>query len=225
MEGRYPYGIRIVLADCTDPAREAEFNEWYNRTHLADILSSGLFTTATRYERINPEPGEAKYLAIYETDREDLETVLEEARRWTAQLREEGRMHPLLQAQRITVLRRIGPEFRTGEEKRVTGLLAVASVCTDPAREAEFNDWYNQMHVLDQLGTGLYHTAYRYEYIEPDAEHGRYLALYETDAPDPEEVSQEILQRFRPKWVEQGRWTDLIKITWRANFRRIWPEP
>jgi hypothetical protein len=64
----------MVTSRCTDPAREAEFNTWYDHTHLPDILSTPHFVAAQRYKLAGPpmksEP-DVRYLAIYEIDTED----------------------------------------------------------------------------------------------------------------------------------------------------------
>jgi len=51
--------ILVVESNCADPAREAEFNEWYDKTHLPDILETPGFVRATRYENTEPAAGKA----------------------------------------------------------------------------------------------------------------------------------------------------------------------
>ena len=68
--------ILTVATNCTDPAREAEFNEWYDKTHLPDILETPSFVRATRYENIKPAEGEAKFLAVYEIEADDIREVM-----------------------------------------------------------------------------------------------------------------------------------------------------
>lgn len=71
MEGRKPTGVLIVLVNNKEPSKEADFNKWYNEVHIPDVLKTRCYYQATRYESIDPKPGQAKYLAIYETDHED----------------------------------------------------------------------------------------------------------------------------------------------------------
>ena len=42
-----------ILANvmCADPAREAEWDAWYDETHLPDMLSCGAFGAMTRWRR------------------------------------------------------------------------------------------------------------------------------------------------------------------------------
>jgi hypothetical protein len=52
--------------------REEEFNEWYDNTHLGDVLAVPGMIAATRYElepieRSGP-PAPGRYLAVYEFD-------------------------------------------------------------------------------------------------------------------------------------------------------------
>lgn len=62
-------GLRIVASVCEDPAREREFNEWYNTYHVPEVLARipGA-KSATRFEVVGQKPGEAKYIAVYEID-------------------------------------------------------------------------------------------------------------------------------------------------------------
>ena len=95
MEGRSPKTILVVFTNCSDPAKEEEFNRWYNEIHIPDILSAGGFSTATRWVNSNPKPGEHKFLAIYESDKESqkVEALLSQI---TGKLQEQGRIHPNL---------------------------------------------------------------------------------------------------------------------------------
>src|SRR5690349_3389425 len=58
---------RDLLAVWLDvpPALEADFNDWYDREHLAERAGVPGFRTARRYIA---EPAEPKYHALYETE-------------------------------------------------------------------------------------------------------------------------------------------------------------
>ena len=71
------------------------------------------------------------------------------------------------------------------------------------------------------FGHGAFHTAYRYESLEPEATKAKYLAIYETDNIDPAKALEE-LGTLRD-WQERGRMfdgTDPVSI---LTARRIWP--
>jgi hypothetical protein len=78
--------ILVVESNCLDPEHEKEFNEWYNNTHIPDVVAAPNIVRATRYEltepfdeRFTPSDGTGKYLAIYEIESEsdDIKVVME----------------------------------------------------------------------------------------------------------------------------------------------------
>ncbi|MFN8226207.1 MAG: hypothetical protein U0R18_05730 [Mycobacterium sp.] len=59
---------RPSSADC-----EAEYHDWYNDTHLAEICSVEGITAARRFAPID---GQGPFIAIYELDCDDLDAVV-----------------------------------------------------------------------------------------------------------------------------------------------------
>ena len=88
----------VVESNCADPLREDEFNEWYNKTHLPDVLETPGVVRAIRYERIAPSEGQAKYLALYEIEADDLQAVMIAAGENMERKKAEGRWNDLLQS-------------------------------------------------------------------------------------------------------------------------------
>ena len=74
-----PKAIMLVFADPSDPAREAEFNEWYDGTHVKDVLKVPGIQTCTRYKLSTTETGAppmpGSYMAVYELDAENLDDI------------------------------------------------------------------------------------------------------------------------------------------------------
>jgi len=64
--------VLVVGTNCSDAAREKEFNDWYDNIHLPDVLETPGFMSAVRYENTNPAEGEAKYLAFYYIETDDI---------------------------------------------------------------------------------------------------------------------------------------------------------
>ncbi len=88
--------LQVVALNCTEPEKEGEFNEWYNNIHLPDILETPGFQRATRWENTNPGEGDAKYLALYEIETEDIESTMKALLDNLAVKREAGRTSDLL---------------------------------------------------------------------------------------------------------------------------------
>ena len=66
--------LLFAFSDCKDPAREEEFNTWYDTMHLPDMLEVPGMISATRW--VGADKGEdqiRKYLALYELETDDLD--------------------------------------------------------------------------------------------------------------------------------------------------------
>ena len=67
-----PKGIIYVETMPASPDREAEYHEWYNDTHLEQILSVEGIVSARRFA---PTDGNGPFIAIYELDCDDLDAA------------------------------------------------------------------------------------------------------------------------------------------------------
>ena len=88
--------LLAVESNCTDAARETEFNEWYDKTHLPDVFETPSFIKATRYENTEPSEGKAKFLALYEIETDDIDGFMKTHNDNMARKRAEGRFSDLL---------------------------------------------------------------------------------------------------------------------------------
>ena len=67
----------LVLTEPTE-GMEDEFNDYYENTHLEEVLASAGYTGAQRFKLADHvgEPCPLPYLAVYEAEAEDAETAL-----------------------------------------------------------------------------------------------------------------------------------------------------
>ena len=179
MEGRDPAGLLLVMVNVTDRSKEAEFNAWYNNVHIPEVTGSGDFGNATRFVNAyaKREGLDVPFLAVYETDREDVAEAWKE----TGAKRDQWTPSPQYMAPAMaTTYKRVGSLSAPPTGKRTTGLLAALTDC--PAgREAEFNKWYDGDHVPAITSTPFFWGAARYECTDPSDKRPRFLALYESD--------------------------------------------
>ncbi|MFC2012388.1 hypothetical protein ACFLVU_04595 [Chloroflexota bacterium] len=87
--------ILVVALNCSDPAKEGEFNEWYNTIHLPDVLETPGFVRATRWQHTDPKEGDAKFLALYDIETEDIQATMKAMGENLTKKREQGRMSDL----------------------------------------------------------------------------------------------------------------------------------
>ena len=90
-------------------------------------------------------------------------------------------------------------------------LVIVETNCKDETREAEFNNWYDTIHVPDVLSAPGHKTATRYAIKDPAKGKGRYLALYEIETDDIKQTMEESMKMMESKRAA-GRWTDLMDM-------------
>lgn len=89
-----PRGIMVVQSAPVDPAREQEYNDWYDNTHVPEITAVPGFVAARRYKLHGPAGSDdaPAYLAIYEIEADELTAPAAElhARRARGLTRESG---------------------------------------------------------------------------------------------------------------------------------------
>ena len=65
----------VVLSNSTTPGQEAEYNEWYNKIHIPDVLNVPGFVAAQRFKvadaQLDGYSGAHRYLALYEIETDD----------------------------------------------------------------------------------------------------------------------------------------------------------
>jgi hypothetical protein len=101
--------IVLVFTNCADPAREKEFNEWYDNVHVPDILETPGFVGCTRYELIGePGSGQGKYLAVYQVEADDFPSTMAGLQQRVAQLVGQGRVIDSVRVVSFTPCRELG---------------------------------------------------------------------------------------------------------------------
>ena len=225
MEGRFVNCLLYVLTDCTDLAREPEFNDWYNKTHLPDLIGSGLFHTAIRFSKAEGslDPDGPKYLAVYESDTDDPGGLMEEVAKVGARLGEQGRSFEAMEVKGVSVLQRLDGGFWTRRLDRKTQGLSIASTnCAEPGKEGDFEAWYTGIHQPDVLSTGGFHTSSIYTSVNQVDGLGKYVCMYETDLH-----TLQALEKFNAKsagFRENNRSSTLSQLVKRAQYIRLYPE-
>jgi len=108
-------------------------------------------------------------------------------------------------------------------------LMMVSTKSTDTRRDAQFNEWYNQIDIPDVLQVPGYKRARRGLRIDlpqlpraDPSDDNTYLALYDILSPNIDRTMIDMLMASR-KMEAVGRSTDLLKVTERLYFRQLAP--
>jgi len=94
-----------------------------------------------------------------------------------------------------------------------TWLLLVETKCKDETRHAEFNDWYDTVHIPDILNDSPgFKSATRYVTRDTEKTGGtRYLAVYEIETDNIRETMKAHSENVEAKKA-MGRWTDSLEV-------------
>lgn len=86
------------------------------------------------------------------------------------------------------------------------GIIYVESRPSSPEREAEYNKWYDEIHLPDVVATEGYVSARRFA---PIADDGPYVAVYEIEGDDLQVIYDRMYSAY-----EEGkfRMSDSLKI-------------
>lgn len=206
--------LMLVLTHPQDPAREAEFNEWYTGNHVPDVLNAPGFLDAARYKRALSTIGDMPpYLALYYVDRDDAKVADEELMKFLAAPNAKrmpmppptGEAEPVeVSGQRMEsglVQLDVWAFFRktleaghndSSPENAAKALLVTMTGPTKDAPLKELNTWYNA-HVDDILKTPGILGAARYERVDvKTGSASPYLAVYPLDTEDVGKVAEDL---------------------------------
>ncbi|HTT75501.1 MAG TPA: DUF4286 family protein [Candidatus Binataceae bacterium] len=163
-------GLLVVWTDIA-PEYEAEFNDWYNKEHIPQLLSVPGFQTARRYQAVEGKPN---YLAVYQLADENVlksgafRAVREDPTAWTRKIT------PQFRNTQRGVFRQI---FSHGTPPPKDAEFVLTVRLNTPAdHEEAFNAWYNEDHIPALVGVPGVYCARRYVAAEGDP---KYLAVYE----------------------------------------------
>ena len=190
-------GYKLVVLTDPAPDREDAYNDWYTNQHLADVLRIPGFSAAQRFTKRLVVAGEVKqqYLAIYEMDVDGPEAAGKAAEALSTT---EMYISDALDMASVgcglfaPVSERHAPGATAGPYRQ----LAFADAAV--GREAEFDTWYDQVHVRELMDAGGIASTERLrlqrtvggQFDNP------FLAIYSLDAQDWDGV-QAGLQRMR----------------------------
>ena len=216
--------MNLMEVNC-DPAREEEFRAWFRTEHMADVLTTPGFVGARQHETKEFRDGRGKYLHLYNVVTDDIEHTMKLRRESREEERKRGRYRPNLTMHvwRDVLWRqiaeRVAPGYRTGDLQRWVNLVEVN---VTPAREAEFSDWYLNVHMDDVLATPGFVGARHYESKEFRDGRGKYLNVYYVETEDIDRAMA-VRRARREDEKKRGRYRDRLTIpVWRdVLWKRI----
>jgi hypothetical protein len=189
-------GLLVVYAKCIRAPEEAEWNEWEDDVHLPALCHSDGPWVATRFElTARPQPGMPgigfTHVTIYELDDADVAAQAARTLDRDDALHAEGHVHPAhatIAADVFTAHGRFGT--KPEPSPALHGHILTHVLCNDPAREAEWDAWYDDQHVPDMLSCGAFGAMSRWERTPRARVGSNFLTLYDVATATVDEAVQ-----------------------------------
>jgi hypothetical protein len=178
-------GLLIVSDKCFRPPEEEAWHRWYDDELLPALQEGDGPWTSTRFELAErPQPGRPglgfTHVTVHELDADD---AAAQAAATLHRLRRVHR-HPAHATVGADVVVAHGPwsdKPLPGDDLR--GHILANVMCADPAREEEWDAWYDDTHVPDMLSCGAFGAMTRWR-REPRPEVGpAHVTLYDVSTP------------------------------------------
>ena len=206
-------GLVLALTRCNSAAHAAEWETWYDETHLPDLVRDGGPWVATRWRLPEaPVPGRPSigftHVAIYELDDSDLDACARRLRERDRALRRRGRVHPAHCVLGVELLRAHGKfSEKAAPSPALRGHILAWVMCNQPEREAEWDAWYEARHAPDMLECRAFSGLTRWRRQHRTTVGPQHLTLYDvagTPVAEAVERSFAVLPRIRAA----GHWLD-----------------
>jgi hypothetical protein len=149
-------GVRLVLSNCTDVARDAEFNAWYD-DYATSLTEPQFFVDAARYKDVDAEgdPDRPTYVSVYGITMEEPSDAWPRTFEWWEE-RGGHELTTLLQVPyRATYARIAGPGVGVDWQR-----LAVRLSDSIPGRERDAEEWFDSLASVAGRQSGRALTAY-----------------------------------------------------------------
>ncbi|PWR23303.1 DUF4286 family protein [Zavarzinia compransoris] len=208
--------VQIVLSNPASIDRDREFNDWYGRQHIPDLMRLPGFKAAQRYRVALPFAGAVpwSHAVLYELECDDLGAMLAEL----VDAHGDGRIavSDVLDTATLTALvfSPLGPHQGVKGRRR-----QVFAALSKPAagREADFNAWYDGRHVPDVIRVPGIFGAGRYRlsttFLDPLGQDQSYLALYDVDSEDLRALAAQLRADVRSERTQMSDAIDTGALT------------
>lgn len=203
----------MVKSEPADPAREAEYNAWYDDIDIPDVLAVPGFVRARRgiAQEISDEPttgpsaGKGTYVAMYDITTNDIDNTIIDLYVAARKMAALGRFTDAFKVIEANYYRRLGKPHAVRRVTPVDGdhYLYARKIlcCREPALREGFLDWYQGSFVRDIAESGHLNRVSLYELYRvmevlavPADEVPHLLIVFELSAPTPTRAAGSIDQ-------------------------------
>ena len=111
------HGHILTHVLCNDPAREDEWDAWYDAQHVPDMMSCGAFGAMSRWRRVPRLAAGANFLTLYDVATETVDEAVARSATTLAEVVAAGRKHETHAGALTVTLRPTGTLGGTGHRR------------------------------------------------------------------------------------------------------------
>jgi hypothetical protein len=190
--------LMMVKTESTDPARDREFNAWYDDIDIPDVLAVPGYMRARRgfgqhvpeFPAADLQPAEGTYVALYDIVSPDLDRTIADMTGLANSMKATGRSTELLHVTERIYYRQHRPAYTVpGRDPsgRKLYLYIERSSCRDcEASSKSWDDWYDGTFLPALMRHSGFMRATRYELyrvvMDPPLVVPRFLTVFEIEA-------------------------------------------
>ncbi len=220
--------IVVAFTRCNAPPKQQEWSEWYDDSYLPELVRDGSPQVATHWELTQkPVPGMPSigfsHVTIYELAGDDGEAQADALLARADALRAAGKTHPAHCVIGVDVLHRHGrAQRKPAPDASLRGHILAYVQCNDAARQREWDDWYDEVHLPDMMASHAFSAGTRWRRRDPARYGANDVTLYDVSGHSVEEAV-EMSAAVMPGIAAAGRKLDChvggMTVTLRASGR------
>jgi predicted amidohydrolase YtcJ/glyoxylase-like metal-dependent hydrolase (beta-lactamase superfamily II) len=194
--------LMVVKTVNTDPKREAQFNDWYDKIDVPDVLEVPGYMRARRGVKtaIDGDADDGKYVALYNMQGPSIDRIMVDMLMATLKMSQRGRSTDLLKVVERVYYREYSAPIEGAKPAPTSGtdylFIVRSNSGPDAPTDAAFNQWYDSTYLPAILATDGVTRATRYELyrvlmFEPK-DVPRYLTVVEIRADSASEARRRL---------------------------------
>lgn len=194
--------LMVVKTVNTNPKREAEFNEWYDKIDVPDVLEVPGYMRARRGVKtaVDGNADDGQYVALYNMQGPSIDKIMIDMLMATLKMSQRGRSTDLLRVVERVYYREYSAPIEATRPAPPSGtdylFIVRSNSGPDATSDAAFNQWYGATYLPAILATDGVTRATRYELyrvlmFEPKAV-PRYLTVVEVRADSANEARRRL---------------------------------
>ncbi|MDO8530567.1 MAG: hypothetical protein Q7T26_00120 [Dehalococcoidia bacterium] len=212
--------LLVAVVNSRQPGQDDALRTWLTSVHMPNMARTPGVVSGRLFTCVHQRYGKGQYVLLYELDVTDPGGFNDALERERDAEKARGEWRDLAAIVVVGIYTPMGPTRPSGQSGTANAMTVVITNCNDPARDAEFNVWYDTVHAPNVLKTPGVLSARRYVCARQRIGNGRYLALYELAIDDARTFNRDLQVRADEERAA-GRRSPLLEMVVSGVYRPV----